>query len=141
MSLVVSALMIVFGKLAINILYGEEYMIAYGPLVILIWSTGFAMIGSARGTTWILAEKLNKYSKYYVFISSITNVVLNMLFIPMWGLLGAATATLISQLTTAFIAPLLFKRTREFVLLYFRSWKISVTELRALIEKKRTSNG
>ncbi len=137
MSLAVSVVLVLFGKLAIYILYGNDYMVAYAPLAILMWSTGFAMIGSARGSTWILAENLNKYSKYYVFISSAVNIVLNALLIPRFGLTGAATATLISQITTAFIAPFCFKATRPFVTIYFKSWKIGFIEARNLLKRKK----
>lgn len=45
----------VLGKIAILILYGKQYLEATAPLGILIWATGFAMIGTARGI-WIVAE-------------------------------------------------------------------------------------
>ena len=44
------------------ILYGKKYLDAVYPLSILIWSTGFAIIGTARGI-WIVAEGYNKYTK------------------------------------------------------------------------------
>ena len=137
MSLAVSLVLVLFGRLAIYILYGNEYLVAYAPLTILMWSTGFAMIGSARGSTWILAENLNKYSKYYVFISSAVNIVLNAVLIPKWGLNGAAIATLISQITTAFVAPSCFKGTRSFIPLYLKSWKISAVEVKKLLNRKK----
>ncbi len=140
MSVIVCIALLIFGKLAIFILYGQEYMVAYVPLTILMWSTGFAMIGSARGSTWILAENLNKYSKYYVFISSIVNILLNSILIPLFGMNGAAFATLISQITTAFIAPAFFKETRSFIGLYFRSWKISIEELKNFVKRKKKEN-
>ena len=140
MSLVVSVGLVLFGKLAIYILYGNEYMVSYAPLAILMWSTGFAMIGSARGSTWILAENLNRYSKYYVFISSGVNILLNASLIPLWGMNGAAVATLVSQITTAFIAPLFFKETRRFVTLYFGSWKIGMREVKKYLKRKKKEN-
>ena len=135
MGIVVSVVLTVFGKLVIRILYGEAYMLAYGPLIVLLWSTCFAMIGSARGSTWILAEKLNMYSKYYVFISSALNLLLNAVLIPKYGIMGAAVATLVSQITTALIAPLFFKRTRAFVPLYIKSWAVTCRVLVATLRK------
>ena len=111
------------GKVAILILYGGQYIEATVPLSILIWSTGFAMIGTTRGI-WIVAEGYNKYTKYYIFIGAAVNLVLNLIFIPLWGITGAAITTLISQITVAFISPLFFKKTRQFDSIYFSSFKL-----------------
>lgn len=55
LSVVVGVVVTVLGKIAILILYGKQYLEATAPLGILIWATGFAMIGTARGI-WIVAE-------------------------------------------------------------------------------------
>lgn len=121
MSLFVSIMFCIFGKLAIWILYGEAYLQAAKPLAIHIWSTGFAMIGTAR-STWIIAEGYYKQSKYFVVIGCIVNVILNYYGIQHWGVIGAALATLVSQFVVAFIAPLMFKTTRRFFGIYMHSF-------------------
>lgn len=136
MGIVVSLGFMVFGKLAIRILYGEAYMSAVGPLVILIWGTVFAVLGSARGSTWIIAENLNKYSKNYVFISSAVNIALNWLTIPVFGIMGAAVATLVAQIVNVFIAPIFFKKTRSFIRIYLEAWPISVRYVKNLIQNR-----
>lgn len=110
--MIVSIGVFVFGGFAIRILYGEAYSGAIRPLKILIWSETFAMIGSARGA-WILAENKNKYVKYYLGMGAALNLLLNSTLIPVYGAEGAAVATLITQIFTSMIAPLLFKGTRE----------------------------
>lgn len=121
LSIVVSVGMMIVGRLAIYILYGKNYMDAVIPLSILIWSTGFAMIGTVR-SVWIVAEGYNKYSKYYVLIGALVNFVLNYFAIQFWGIVGAAITTLISQAVVAFVSPLFFKKTRGFVKIYFESF-------------------
>lgn len=120
LSVVVSIGMMVLGRLAIMILYGANYLGAVYPLWILIWSTGFAMIGTTR-TIWLVAEGYNKYSKYLVLIGAVTNFMLNMVAIRIWGITGAAMTTFVSQFVVAFIAPAWFKDTRPFVKLYLSS--------------------
>lgn len=127
LSIVVSVGMMIVGRFAILILYGKNYLDAVIPLNILIWSTGFAMIGTVR-SIWIVAEGYNKYSKYYVLIGAMVNFVLNYYAIQFWGIIGAAITTLISQVVVAFISPLFFKRTRSFVKIYFESF-LQVPEL------------
>lgn len=121
LSVAVGILVMIFGKLAVRILYGKAYMEAVPVLKLLIWSTGFAMIGLARNV-WSVAEEKNKYSKYYPICGAVCNLIFNAVAIPIWGCAGAAVATLMAQLVVAWIAPLLWKDTRPFLKLYFESW-------------------
>lgn len=95
----------------IYFLYGTEYMAAAESLVIGIWYGIFAQLGSAR-SIWILCEKKNRFTKIYLFWGMIVNLFLNYLWIPMWGINGAALATLVTQIVTSMIAPLFYKETR-----------------------------
>lgn len=101
-------------KLIIYILYGSAYLESQGILIILIWSGIFAVLGSARGV-WIVAENLNKYSKYYTFIGCVINLCLNYLLIINYGVIGAAIATLVAQFVVCIVAPYFFKKTRKSV--------------------------
>ena len=123
LSLAVSVGMMLLGKVAILIMYGRDYLEATAPLSILIWSTGFAMLGTARGI-WLVTEGYNRYSKNMVIMGAILNFLLNSLFIPKWGITGAAITTLISQVFVSLIAPLLYKDTRRFDRIYFDSFKL-----------------
>ena len=113
---------LLFGRIIIKILYGEAYYESVPIMNILVWSTCFAIIGVAR-TIWIVCEGKDRYTKYYIFIGAFINIALNFIFIPLWGTTGAAITTLISQFVVALIAPLLFKETREFIFIFFDSFK------------------
>ena len=119
----VSLAIFVFGGFAINLLYGADYAGATLPLQILIWSELFSMIGTARGI-WILAEKKNKYVKYYLGMGAVLNVALNLLLIPLFSIVGAAIATLATQAFTSLIAPLFFKETRVHTKIVLQSFDI-----------------
>ena len=111
MCIIVSIGVGLLAKPIIHILYGEAYLGAANSLKIAIWYETFAMIGSARGI-WILCENKNKYVKYFFLIGTIVNLILNAVLIPIYSIEGAAFATLITQIVTSLIAPLLFKETR-----------------------------
>ena len=102
----------------------RSYIEACNALYILVFSTNLAVIGTARGI-WIVAEGYNKYTKYYVLIGAGVNFALNLIFIRILGIQGAAIATLISQGVVALGAPLLFKKTRSFVKIYFQSFALT----------------
>ncbi len=122
MGLMVGVGIQLFGKYVILLLYGREYAEAAPLLQILIWSTSFAMIGTAR-SIWNVAEDKNRYVKYYTLIGCLFNLVFNYFAIQVWGMTGAAVGTLLSQMIVALGAPLLWKDTRPFVRLYAGSWK------------------
>ena len=117
----VSIAVCVLGSLVIRILYGEAYIGAAPALRIAIWYETFAMIGNARGI-WILCENKNKYVKYYLGIGAVVNLVLNYVMIPIWGINGAAIATLITQIITSLVAPVFFKETRYHTLIVLRAF-------------------
>lgn len=106
-----SIVICVLGYYIILILYGKDYIGAVEVLRIAIWFETFTMIGTARGI-WVLCENKNKYVKYYLGIGAVTNLILNSILIPTFGINGAAFATLITQITTSLIAPMFFKETR-----------------------------
>ena len=121
----------IFGKWIIFLLYGREYMEAVPLLQILIWSTSFAMLGTARGI-WNVAEDKNQYVKYYTVIGGVFNLIFNYFAIQVWGMAGAAVGTLFSQMLVSLISPMFFPDTRSFVGLYVGSWKY-MGQLKTLI--------
>ena len=122
MGLMVGIAVQIFGKLAVYILYGRQYLEAVPVLKLLVWSTSFAMIGVARNI-WSLAENKNRFSKNYTICGSVVNLVLNYLTIPVWGIQGAAASTLVAEIVVALVSPLVWKETRSFVAFYFHSWR------------------
>lgn len=134
MGIAVGIVVQIFGKLAVLILYGREYLPAVTALKLLIWSTTFAMIGVARNI-WSVAEDKNRYSKNYTICGGIFNLGFNAATIPVWGMTGAVLGTLLAQIVVSLISPLFWKETRGFVRLYMASWK-SWPCLRELLSAK-----
>jgi O-antigen/teichoic acid export membrane protein len=95
----------------VNVLYGEEYFFTSSILVIHIWTGVFVGLGIFRGA-WILAENLQRYTFIYLGGGGVINILCNYLFIPAYGAIGAAYATLLSQALSVFLFPCLFKKTR-----------------------------
>lgn len=100
-------------KYIIYYMYGEEYMGANICLKIAVWYTAFSYLGSAR-SFWLICEDKKKYVFIFSAIGAALNVVMNFMFIPMWGINGAAVATLATQIIANFVIPLMFKATREY---------------------------
>ena len=111
-SVIVSLIFTVFGGLIVRILYGEEFLPATMPLKIITWYTAFSYLGVARNA-WIVCENKQKYLKYMYVGAAMLNVGINAILIPIWGVSGAAFASLITQIFTSIILPAMIPDMRE----------------------------
>lgn len=107
----------IFGNWIVEFLYGVDFSLAGDVFRIYIWSAIFVFLGVAGGNYYIIENKQS-----FVLLKSIVglfmNIILNFIWIPSNGILGAAAATLVSQIVSAMLIPLLFKELHE--LLFFQ---------------------
>lgn len=96
----------------IDFLYGEEFKGASEVLLVHVWAGVFVSLGVAAGK-WILMENLQVYTNYFLFIGMVFNIVLNLFFIDLYGILGAAIATIFSQAIASYFASFIFVKTRK----------------------------
>lgn len=96
----------------VHLLYGEQYNQAGSVLMIHIWAGVFVFLGVASGK-WFIAENLQMLSFSRTFYGVLTNVILNFILIPKYGVQGAAFATLSSQVVAAYIFDLFNHKTRK----------------------------
>ncbi|MFB5282768.1 flippase [Peribacillus sp. Hz7] len=111
LGVVFSLFITIFSEWIILLLYGSQYVGAKSALVISAWYTSFGFIGSCKNI-WLICEDKSKYEQIFTFCGAVSNLILNLLFIPLWGISGAAIATLFTQIFTNFIMPLFFKETK-----------------------------
>ncbi len=119
-ALITSILTCIFGRLIVEVLYGAEYLPTVQPLRIVVWYTTFSYLGAARNA-WVVSENKQKYLKYLYVSAAAVNVVLNLVFIPLWGASGAALASLITQISTTVILPMLIPALRPNARLMFEA--------------------
>lgn len=123
-----------FAEIIVKILYGSQYGPTIGVLRIIAWYTAFSYYGGAKDV-WILAENKQKYLIWLNGAGAITNIILNYILIPIWGINGAAFASLVTQIFTNLIMGFIIKELRrnnllllqslnpKYVLFYFRKLK------------------
>lgn len=99
LALLQSAFIAVLAKPVIWILYGTEYGTSVNALRIVVWFSTFSYLGAVRDV-WILAEKKQKYLWIINMSGAAANVILNAILIPIWGVNGAAAASLVTQFFT-----------------------------------------
>lgn len=98
-SLLQSLFMTIFAPLIINIMYGAEYSASIPVMRLIVWYTTFSYLGGVRNI-WLLAENKQKYLWIINLSGALANVVLNFVLIPVMGTMGAALASLITQIFT-----------------------------------------
>lgn len=101
-----------FAHWVIVILYGKDYLEAKNALRIVVWYYGISTM-STLNQVYLANDAKNKYVNRFCIAGLITDVILNFLFIPRWGINGAAGATLITQLVIQIGIPYRYKETRE----------------------------
>lgn len=119
-SLVVCVIFTLFSDFIILLLYGTEYIYASNVLKVTVWHTIFTYIGPARDT-WILAKEKQSILWKINLTGAIINIILNIIFIYLWGIIGAAWASVISQICVYVILGMIISPIRECTILMFRS--------------------
>jgi len=116
MAIAIAVPTLFLAKYVVALLYGVEYIQSAGVLVIHIWAGVFVFLGVAAGK-WFVAENLQLYSFYRTLSGAIINIALNYILIPIYGIYGAAFATLISQAIASYIFNVTNKKLRHTFLL------------------------
>ncbi len=86
---------IFFGKQILSLFFGDSYLSAYVPLVILSIAQLVTASGGSFNTVLTMMKHENSVA-FGVFIATTVNLILNFILIPQYGIIGAAIATAIS---------------------------------------------
>lgn len=112
MSIAQSVVTTILAKPLVLVLYGAEYSKTAGILAVAVWYIAFGHYGSARNI-WVLAEGKQKYLTAINVTGASANVLLNLCLIPVFGAIGAAMASVITQLFTNVIVGFIIKPIRD----------------------------
>lgn len=141
LSLAQSLFMTLLANPIIRILYGNSYLLAVTALQIVVWYTTFSYIGAVRNI-WILAEEKQKYLWTINLSGALANIILNAILIPFWGILGAAVASLVTQIFTNVVIGYIIKPIRHNNELMFRGLDLrlvfNVALLKELLPAKKS---
>ena len=137
LSLLQCVVITLFSKLIITIIYGSQYMQSVNALRIVVWYTTFAYLGSVRNI-WILSENKQKYLWIINLCGALMNVILNYILIPVYGICGAAVASLITQIFTNVIIGWIIRPIKDSNVLMIRSLNIRcISDVIKIVFRKR----
>jgi polysaccharide transporter, PST family len=96
----------------IKMLFHDAYMASAPVMAVYVWSAMFVFLGVARAQH-LLNERLTGLSLLFSLAGLIVNLFCNFLFIPRFGVMGAAFATLFSYSISALFSSFLVPSTRK----------------------------
>lgn len=85
----------IFGEFLLSVVFGEAYLEAYWPLLFLA-AGQIVHAGMGAGGSILNMSGYEKGTLITLVLAAICNVALNWIFIPIWGIYGAALATFLS---------------------------------------------
>jgi O-antigen/teichoic acid export membrane protein len=112
-----------FSDFIVLFLYGPEYALAGSTLAISIWAI-FAVFVKVSVENYLLNENKTKIVFISSFLGAISNILLNLLLIPGYGINGAAIATVISYIIAAYGGLFLFKETKSILKMLINSFNL-----------------
>lgn len=107
----------------VSLVFGDSY-IGSGPiLTIHIWASIFVFLSVASGK-WFLTENRQVLALLRNVSGALSNIVLNMFLIPVYGPIGAAIATLVSYAIAAVFFDLFQEETRRMFVMKISSMNV-----------------
>jgi PST family polysaccharide transporter len=113
-SIVISGIVVWKSDVLIQIFYGEKYLDASNILKILIITTIPVFVGVGQ-SAWLINEGKSKLYLIQTLAGGVLSIFLNLILIPKYGLLGAASSVLLAQLTAAFTINFLLEKKLFFM--------------------------
>ncbi|MGB4774135.1 MAG: flippase [Daejeonella sp.] len=95
LSLSIAIIMTFASHFVYHIFYKPEFWPGATVLSVHVWAGVFVFLGSASGQ-YLIAEGLTKLAMLRTAVGAIVNIALNIIWIPQYGILGAAYATLVA---------------------------------------------
>lgn len=111
MFLIIAVPIFLLGSLVVDILYGDQYIMAGSLLSFLSFKLLFNFLGTAKAS-FIVNEGLFKFKMFTALLGAIINIGANYLLIPLYGAFGALIATYISLIISNFIIDLAVVKPR-----------------------------
>jgi O-antigen/teichoic acid export membrane protein len=100
----------------ISLLFGNEYIESSIVLAVYAWLLIFISIGIVS-SKWLLTENIQIFTLTRALFGMIVNIILNLTWIPKYGIQGAAYASLVSQICATYLGYLFSTKTIKIFIL------------------------
>lgn len=93
---------VIIARPLMNLVYGNGYEAGVPAFQILIWAAAVACCNSVYGRGLVTCNRQNKFL-IVVGIQTLTVIIMNIILIPLYGMIGAAIATVAAEASGFFI--------------------------------------
>jgi len=139
LSATIGAVVALSSGVLIQRLFGPAFIQAGPVLAIHIWAGIFVFQGMAQ-LPWDTSENMMRLSLVRTVAGAVSNIVINLYLIPLYGAKGAAIATVVSYALSTLVGNLLFRETRGIFVMQIRALRLSgCSELLATLASLRST--
>lgn len=117
----VATILVVTSQISTAILAAPEYYVAWQYIPLLVCATTFSCIATFLSSVYMVEKKSN-YTLLTTMLAAVVNIVLNMWWIPTFGIYGAAVATFLSYFIIFVVRAV---HTRKFIKIKWNMKKLS----------------
>lgn len=97
--------------IAIPLVFGVAFTPSVAVFLVHVWAGVFVFLRCVM-TKWLLAENFMHYVMWTQLLGAAVNVALNYWWIPQYGVLGSAYATVLSYAVSGYVALFFIRKTR-----------------------------
>lgn len=83
-------------RFLVHVVFGDQYKPSADVLPVLIWTCAIMFVNAFQGIFLVIADQRNAFFRATA-TGAISNILLNLLLIPKYGMFGAAYATVLSE--------------------------------------------
>lgn len=104
------AILVILRKQIVMIVGGSEYLASIPSFSVLAFSLIFATLANFYSNLVLITHRKEKISFIATLTAAVLNIVLNLIFIPLWGEVGAAITTLSAEFVVVLITGIYSRR-------------------------------
>lgn len=119
-SALVCLCIMLFSSTIITLVYGEEYLEAIAVMKVFAWQGVLIAMGSMAAQIMII-DDTHQIAYLKSISGGILNIVLNLIWIPKYGIMGAVYASLAAYGMSSFLAHFIIKRYRYIFFIQIKS--------------------
>jgi O-antigen/teichoic acid export membrane protein len=133
-----SVFLSIFSEIILTLLFSEQYVMSATVLRINAFSLVFIGLG-VSSSKYFISENIENFVIRRSFWGSLINIFLNIIFIPRYGIEGAAISSVISYSVSGFFVHLFYKKSRKLFFMQlkalFGGFIFSFNQLKRLLQK------
>jgi len=127
-SIIASTMVSILSYWLILYLFGEKYLAAVPVLQIMSWKAVGMALSAASGQI-IIMENIQRWTPVRSFLSVFICIILNLIFIPKYGIIGSAWVSIITIFFVAFLSNILIPEYRDLMKMQCRSFLFGWREI------------